>query len=99
MHVHPGKEKPSSAKHCLVVTFQDKNWGSFDPTTYLPSRDQTLYDTHAYLKWNGAVEVTREGYLSFSKNQDFAGSQPTNDPVFVGEWSLGPSTLASLSLS
>lgn len=80
-----------SAFRCLVVTYQDKSWGSYDPTTNLPSLEQTMYDGHAYLKWNPAVTLTRSGYLDFAKKQDLAGSSPTNTPLFIGEWSLSPS--------
>ena len=57
-----------------------------------------MYDGHAYLKWNPAVELTRQGYLTFAKSQNLAGSSPTNDPLFIGEWSLSPSRVLSCSV-
>jgi hypothetical protein len=52
-----------------------------------------MYDGHAYLKWNPSVELSRSGYLSFAKEQNLAASSPSNDPLFIGEWSLSPSEL------
>lgn len=63
----------------------NKNWGSGDPTTALPSGyTDVLGDSHDYVKYTSGVTQDRDGYLSFSCSDDVSGSIP----VIVGEWSL-----------
>jgi len=69
----------------LHVQFMNKNWGSGDPTSALPSGyADVLGDSHDYVKWTPGVAETRDAYLAFSCADDVSGSIP----VVVGEWSL-----------
>lgn len=72
----------------LHIQFMDNRWGAGDPKQGIP--DPTNYfaafDNHRYLKYDGSVAQTQQGYLSKSCSDDLSG----NYPVIVGEWSLSP---------
>lgn len=70
----------------LHIQFMDKQWGSGDPTSALPTGwYDVITDNHDYVKWSNGVTQTRDGYLKYSCANTGLGA---NVPVVVGEWSL-----------
>jgi len=70
----------------LHIQFMDENWGSGNPNQNLPSTEYALYDYHNYVKYDTAVNPTRDSYMQYSCSGNLAVSGET--PLIVGEWSL-----------
>jgi len=82
------------SKNTLHIQMMNTNWGSGNPTQYLPSTPSdpaTAYDAHRYLKWDSSVQLTQAGYLSATCAAMTAAENSTSSistPTITGEFSI-----------
>ncbi|KAH7324264.1 glycoside hydrolase superfamily [Stachybotrys elegans] len=68
----------------LHVMMMSSNWGTGDPTEFLGDATSLAFDDHRYLRWDGDVPLSHEGYIYTSCYDDRNAETPT----IVGEWSI-----------
>ncbi|KAH6984851.1 glycoside hydrolase superfamily [Ilyonectria sp. MPI-CAGE-AT-0026] len=68
----------------LHIQMMSSLWGSGNPVEHLDDTSFTAFDDHRYLKWDTAVEVSHDSYISTSCSDD----RNSDGPSIVGEWSL-----------